>query len=114
MVARYIPEAGDIVWVDFSPTKGHEQSGRRPAVVISVRSYTKVSGLTTVCPITSHAKGYQNEVPVSIKQMGGGVLVDQHKTIDVFARKLTKIARTDAVALADIRARIGVILGITA
>ncbi|MFZ2555755.1 MAG: type II toxin-antitoxin system PemK/MazF family toxin [Minisyncoccia bacterium] len=113
MVARYIPEAGDVVWVDFSPTQGHEQNGRRPAVVISVRAYAKASGLCTICPVTSHVKGYANEVPVSVKKVTGVVLVDQHKTIDVFARPLVKIARIDSDTLVDIRARIGVILDIT-
>lgn len=113
MVRRYIPEAGDIVWIDFSPTQGHEQRGRRPAVVISVRAYAKVSGLCTVCPVTSSAKGYINEVLISTKQVTGIALVDQHKTIDVFARKLVKAAHIDAATLADIRSRIGVILGIT-
>lgn len=113
MVTRYIPEAGDVVWVDFSPTKGHEQRGRRPAVVISIRSYTKIRGLCTVCPITSQVKGYNNEVAIFTKQVVGVVLVDQHKTVDVFARALTKVTRIDVVTLADIRNRIGVILGIT-
>lgn len=113
MVAWYIPEAGDVVWIDFSPTRGHEQKGRRPAVVISVRAYTKASGLCTVCPVTSQAKGYSNEVPLAIKKVIGVVLVDQHKTIDIFARIPVKIGKIDAAALADIRARIGVILGIT-
>ncbi len=113
MVARYIPEAGDVVWVDFSPTKGHEQKGSRPAVVVSVRAYTKASDLCTICPITSRAKGYTNEVPISVKKVTGVVLVDQHRTIDVFARPLVKIARIHNDALIDIRARIGVILGIT-
>ncbi len=112
MVTRYIPEAGDIVWVDFSPTKGHEQRGRRPAVVISVKAYTKVSGLCTVSPITSQIKGYPNEVPVSLKHETGVVLTDQHKTVDVFARPLTKIGKVSTGTLSDIRARIGVILGI--
>ena len=112
MVAQYVPDAGDIVWVDFSPTQGHEQRGRRPAVVVSVRAYAKISGLCTVCPITSQVKGYNNEVPISIKQITGVVLVDQHKTIDVFTRKPAKIARVDATILAEIRTRIGVILGI--
>jgi len=112
MVAPYVPDAGDVVWVDFSPTKGHEQKGRRPAVVVSVRAYSKVSGLCTVCPITSHAKGYSNEVALTTKGVSGVVLVDQHKAIDIFARKITKIGRVHAPTLADIRARIGVILGI--
>jgi len=113
MVTRYLPEAGDIVWVDFSPTKGHEQRGRRPAVVISIRAYTKIRGLCTVCPITSQTKGYNNEVPIATKHVTGVVLVDQYKTVDVFARALTKVAHVDAAALAEIRSRVGVILGIT-
>ncbi len=112
MVKGYIPEAGDIIWVDFSPTHGHEQSGKRPAVVISVRAYTVVSGLCTVCPITSQSKGYANEVPVSAKNIIGAVLVDQHKTIDVYARTLKKVAKVDNAALRDIRMRIGLIFGI--
>lgn len=112
MVARYIPDAGDIVWVDFSPTKGHEQRGRRPAVIISIRAYAKVRGLCTVCPITSQKKGYNNEINITTEQVIGVALVDQHKTVDVFARALVKVARVDATTLAEIRARIGVILGI--
>ena len=113
MVSRYIPEAGDIVWVDFSPTKkGHEQSGRRPAVVISIRPIAKVNGLCTVCPITSQSKGYTNEVSLSVKGIVGVVLVDQYKTIDVFARPLTKVAQIPAAVLINIRRRIGIVLGI--
>jgi mRNA interferase MazF len=113
MVARYIPQAGDIVWIDFSPTKGHEQRGRRPAVVISVHAYTKASGLCTVCPITSQTKGYPNEVAIVSKHVSGAVLVDQHKTIDVYARTLAKAGKVNAATLLDIRTRIGIILGIT-
>src|SRR3989338_8856145 len=112
MVKRYIPEAGDVIWVDFSPTRGHEQAGKRPAVVISVRAYSAVSGLCTVCPITSQSKGYTNKVPISARSIIGVVLVDQHKTIDLYARTLKKIAKVEAPALKDIRTRIGLILGI--
>ena len=112
MVKRYIPEAGDVIWVDFSPTRGHEQAGKRPAVVISVRAYSAVSGLCTVCPITSQSKGYTNEVPISTKSIIGVVLVDQHKTIDIYARTLKKVAKVDVATLKDIRTRIGLILGI--
>lgn len=112
MVRRYVPEAGDVIWVDFSPTHGHEQDGKRPAVALSVRAYAAVSGLCTVCPITSQSKGYTNEVPISAKNITGVVLVDQHKTIDVYARTLRKIATVDIATLKDIRTRIGLILGI--
>ena len=112
MVKRYIPEAGDVIWVDFSPTRGHEQAGKRPAAVISVRAYAAVSGLCTVCPITSQSKGYPNEVPIAEKDIIGVVLIDQHKTVDVYARTLKKVAKIDIVTLKDIRTRIGLILEI--
>ncbi len=113
MVVRYIPEAGDIVWVDFSPTKGHEQSGKRPAVVITERVFAKASTICTVCPITSKSKGYSNEVKVSVGNINGVILIDQHKSVDVCARKLTKVARVDMRTLSDVRERIGIIFGIT-
>ncbi|MDO8552531.1 MAG: type II toxin-antitoxin system PemK/MazF family toxin [bacterium] len=112
MVRRYVPEAGDVIWVDFSPTRGHEQAGKRPAVVISVRAYAGVSGLCTVCPITSQSKGYINEVPIITKNITGVVLIDQHKTIDVYARTLKRVAKVNIATLKDIRTRIGLILGI--
>ena len=60
----YVPERGDLVWVDFSPQRGHEQGGERPAVVISQRIYNERSGLTLVCPVTSKDKGYPFEVTI--------------------------------------------------
>lgn len=107
-----MPDAGDIVWVDFSPTRGHEQAGRRPAVVVSARSYVKASGLCTVCPITSHAKGYANEVPFSAGGIAGAVLSDQHKTLDIDARALKRVGKVPPAVLADVRGHIGLILGI--
>ncbi len=108
---NYIPSAGDIVWVDFSPTHGHEQSGRRPAIVVSEHAYIAVSRLCVVCPITSHAKGYSNEVPIKANGVAGVVLIDQLKTLDIDARVLKKIARADSETLENIRRRIGIILG---
>ena len=112
MVMRYIPDAGDIVWTDFSPTRGHEQSGRRPAVVVSVRAYAKASGLCTVCPVTSRAKGYSNEVSFATKAVSGVVLVDQHRSLDFEVRTLKRAGKVSARVLADIRRRMGLILGI--
>jgi len=79
----YVPERGDVVWVSLNPQAGHEQAGRRPAVVVSPRSYNGKVGLGLFCPITSRAKGYPFEVslpeglPVS-----GVVLADQVKSLD--------------------------------
>jgi len=63
-VKNYVPDAGDVVWVDFTPQAGHEQAGRRPAIVLSPRLYNEKAGLALLCPITSHAKGYPFEVAI--------------------------------------------------
>jgi mRNA interferase MazF len=63
VVAReYVPDAGDLIWLDFTPQAGREQAGRRPAVVLSPRSYSEKTSLAVVCPVTSHVKGYPFEV----------------------------------------------------
>ena len=77
-MAVYTPDRGDVVWINFSPQAGHEQAGRRPAVVLSSRSYNKPSGLALVCPVTNRAKGYPFEVPMPENSpVTGVVLVDQ-------------------------------------
>src|SRR3989344_3542877 len=110
VVVRYVPDAGDIVWVDYSGTRGHEQAGRRPAVVVSVRSYINASGLCTVCPITSQAKGYANEIPLTTGGIVGTILSDQQRTIDIDARVLRRVGKVSPRVLADIRTHIGLIL----
>ena len=77
---KYTPNIGDIIWITFSGTLGHEQSGRRPAIVISPYLYNKKTGLCIVCPITKKAKGYPFEVSISNK-VKGVILVDQVKNI---------------------------------
>lgn len=72
---------GDIVWLEFTPTKGHEQSGRRPAIVLSPVEYNEQAGLMLVCPITSKAKSYPFEVQIKGK-VKGVVLVDQVRSVD--------------------------------
>jgi len=83
MVDRdYIPERGDIVWLDFSPTLGREQRGKRPAVVISSKIYNERSGLALVCPITSKAKGYNFEAEAREKKINGVALADHVRSLD--------------------------------
>lgn len=86
--AAYVPDRGDAIWLEFTPQAGHEQSGRRPALVLSPRAYNQKVGLVLVCPITSQAKGYPFEVavPAGLK-VGGVVLADQVKSLDWVARK---------------------------
>lgn len=79
----YVPERGDAVWIDFDPRAGHEQSGRRPAIVLSPQSYNGKVGLCLLCPITNRIKGYPFEVliPAGLS-LSGVVLSDQAKSLD--------------------------------
>ena len=79
----YIPERGDVVWMTFTPQAGHEQSGRRPAVVLSPARYNGKVGLAIFCPITTHSKGYPFEVAIPAGLAASGViLADQVKSLD--------------------------------
>ncbi len=81
--AAYVPERGDLVWLDFDPRAGHEQAGTRPALVISPRAYNRKVGLALLCPVTSQVKGYPFEVrlPAGLP-VQGVVLSDQLKSLD--------------------------------
>jgi mRNA interferase MazF len=83
----YIPERGDVVWITFNPQAGHEQAGRRPAVVLSPRSYNGKVGLALLCPVTSQVKGYPFEVAIPDGlPVNGVILSDQVKSLDWKAR----------------------------
>lgn len=85
--ADYIPGRGDVVWLSFTPQAGHEQAGRRPALVVSPRSYNEKSSLALLCPITSRVKGYPFEVALPADgPVTGVVLADQVKSLDWRAR----------------------------
>ena len=84
----YIPDSGDIVWITFNPQAGHEQAGRRPALVLSPASYNGKVGLAILCPITSQIKGYPFEVVIpNGLEVSGAILSDQVKSLDWKARK---------------------------
>ena len=99
MVARYIPDRGDVVWLDFSPQRGHEQAGLRPALVLSPQDYNQKSELMLACPITTRAKGYPFEVKIKIGKTDGVVLADQVKSLDWQSRKtkFTALASSETV-----------------
>jgi mRNA interferase MazF len=82
VVPAYVPARGDLVWLDFSPQRGHEQSGRRPALVLSPIDYNRKTGLALFCPITSKKKGYTFEcaLPDGLG-VSGVVLADQVKNL---------------------------------
>ncbi|HEY0777127.1 MAG TPA: endoribonuclease MazF [Gemmatirosa sp.] len=88
------PDRGDVVWLDFDPQAGHEQAGRRPAVVVSPASYNRATGLALCCPVTTRVKGYPFEVPVPDGlEVAGVVLADQLKSLDWRGRRAATFAR---------------------
>jgi mRNA interferase MazF len=91
---KYIPQRGDIIWMEFTPQLGHEQSGRRPALVISPKSYNEKTNLCIILPITSQVKNYPFEVSLNGKNIQGVILTDQIKSFDWFKRKAKKIEST--------------------
>ena len=107
MAKAYVPDRGDIVWLQFDPQAGHEQAGRRPAFVVSPRAYNGKVGLALFCPVTSRTKGYPFEVPLS----GGGeargvVLSDQVKSLDWRARKAARLDRASEDVVLEVTAKI--------
>ncbi len=101
-----ILEKGDVVWIDFSPTKGHEQSGLRPAVVVSSTEYNSFSNLVLVCPITSKQKNYIFEVAVNIGKNKSFVLCDQVRSFDVKERIKRKTGKLTETEIDEILAKV--------
>lgn len=112
MVARYVPEAGDIIWIDFDPQVGHEQAKRRPALVVTERNYNRASGLAIVCPLTSRRKPYPFALPATVNKVEGAVLVDHLRSMDWAARKAAFHSKADPALLTKVRAYLGILLGV--
>ena len=113
MGAARVPQRGDLVWLEFNPQVGREQAGRRPALVISPKSYNKKVGLALVCPITSRLKGYPFEVPLPPGgKISGVVLADHVKNLDWQARRVVFEAKAPVDIVIDVRERLRVLLGL--
>ncbi|ATA19065.1 mRNA interferase MazF [Gibbsiella quercinecans] len=110
MVSRFVPDAGDLIWLDFDPVEGHEQGGRRPAVVLSPFAYNNKVGLLLCVPCTTKAKDYPFEVEIA-GDRDGVALADQVTCIDWRARKVAKKGIVSAAELADIRAKAKALIG---
>ena len=92
-----VPERGDAVWMDFNPQSGHEQTGHRPAIVLSPRAYNDTVGLAIVCPITNRKKGYPFEVDIPDgSPVTGVILADQVKSLDWRARGAARAGKLPA------------------
>jgi mRNA interferase MazF len=108
---RYVPARGDVVWITFNPRAGHEQAGRRPALVLSPSSYNRKVGLAILCPITSQVKGYPFEVTIaSGSKLGGVILADQVKSLDWRIRKAEFICKLSGETTDEVLDKLGTLL----
>jgi mRNA interferase MazF len=108
----YVPERGDVVWLTFDPQAGHEQAGRRPAVVISPGGYNRKVGLAILCPVTSQAKGYPFEVqlPPGL-EVEGVVLSDQVKSLDWRARTASFACKLPPHTVSEVMNKLATLVG---
>ncbi len=112
MPRRYVPNRGDVVWLQFNPQAGHEQAGHRPALVVSPKAYNAKVGLALFCPITSHVKGYPFEVvlPPGLRA-SGAILADQVKSLDWRARQAKRLGVVPTGVMEEVLAKIQVLVG---
>lgn len=107
----YVPERGQAVWLTFDPQAGHEQSGRRPAVVLSPKEYNRRTGLAILCPITSRVKGYPFEVILpDDTPVTGAVLADQVRSLDWHARKAKLICQLPLETMDEVLGKLEALL----
>lgn len=107
----YIPDRGDIVWLVLDPRVGHEQSGRRPALVLSPKTFTDHTGLAVICPITSKVKGLPFEIIIKQAKIDGAVLPIHIRSVDVVARKCSFIEKTSKSVLSRTEQSVRAIIG---
>ena len=112
MPRRYVPKRGDVVWLHFNPQAGHEQAGRRPAVVLSPESYNEKTSLALFCPVTNQVKGYPFEVPLPAGlPVSGVVLADHVKCLDWRSRRAEYAGEAPEAVVAEVVCRLGLLLG---
>ena len=102
----YIPDRGDLVWIDLNPTKGKEQAKVRPAIVVSPKVYNQKVGLAIMCPVTSVAKGYPFEVETKDKNTTGVILSDRVRSLDWKARNLKFIAKAKPSVIQEVQTKL--------
>ncbi|MCK5201925.1 MAG: endoribonuclease MazF [Spirochaetales bacterium] len=104
--ADYIPERGDLIWLNFTPQSGHEQAGKRPAIVLSPQKYNRKTGLLITCPITSKIKGYPFEVAVEGQKISGVILSDQIKNFDWKTRNAVFIEKASIEIVKNVQEKL--------
>ncbi len=111
VTTQYVPDAGHIVWLQLSSQAGHEQSGHRPALVLSPSTYNEKTDLGIFCPITSRIKGYPFEVQLPDSQITNGViLADQVRSLDWRVRKAQYVERVSQRVIAEVISKFSVLL----
>jgi len=107
----YVPRRGDVVWITLNPQAGHEQAGRRPAVILSPAAYNDKVGLAILCPITSQIKGYPFEVLVPAGlEVTGAILTDQVKSLDWQARQAELICTLPTAIVTEVLRKLNTLL----
>lgn len=112
MPTSYIPDAGDIVWLEFDPQAGREQAGHRPALILSPASYNDKVSLAVCCPLSTKVKGYPFEVEVETGKTTSVVLSDQVKSLDWRERKAKFKSKVSSSQLKQVRENIKALLSI--
>jgi mRNA interferase MazF len=107
---NWVPDRGDVIWLEFDPQAGHEQAGHRPALVLTPARYNEKRGTAICCPLSTKIKGYVFEVVVS-ENPPSVVLADQVKSLDWKARRATKKGMVSAEVLAEVQAKIAALMG---
>jgi mRNA interferase MazF len=108
---QYIPDRGDIVWLEFDPQSGHEQKGKRPAITLSPKSYNQKVGLALFCPITSQIKDYPFEVVLhNVKNISGVILADQVKNLDWAERNAVFIEKANQNIIGEVIIKLELLL----
>ena len=108
---QYVPERGDLVWLDFNPQAGREQRGRRPAFVLSPKSYNQVVGLAVFCPVTNRAKGYPFEVQIPDGYKTTGVILSDHvKSLDWRIRQADYICSLPTEVIEEVLTKVTTLL----
>lgn len=103
MVKNYVPKQGDICYMDFNPSKGHEQSGFRPCLILSINSFNNFTKMAIVCPITSNIKDFPTHfILKNTKKVKGSVLLEHLKSIDYEERNLKHVEKIPKNELTEI------------
>lgn len=104
---RFIPNKGDLIWLDFTPQSGHEQKGKRPALVISNNFFNNKTGLAIVCPITSTKRDFPLHVEInSCRGISGFIMIEQVKSIDFTARNVEFIEQAPPPLVNEVLSRL--------